>query len=144
MNATSGREINFFSDCHLAPKFFKVIVHSKIVCRHFQKQTKPFFTLSAFLIDPLKIMLRKRSFTCHKVDTRMDDIQRSSSPKSKMAFSYRSKGTCCVLETNLKRGSLPRICLCKSVKFTISLGKVMMKHSSRQLLRLIFGIWSPK
>ena len=104
MNATSGREIFFFfPDCHLAPNFFKVVVNSKIVCRHFQKQTKHFFTLSAFLIDPSKIMLRKRSFTCHKVDTRMDDIQRSSPPKSKMAFSYRSKGTCCVLETNLTR-----------------------------------------
>ena len=45
----------FFSDCHLAPKFFKVVVNSKIVCRHFQKQTKPCFTLSAFLIDPSKL-----------------------------------------------------------------------------------------
>ena len=98
-----GVKFFFFSDCHLAPNFFKVVVNSKIVCRHFQKQTKPFFTLSAFLIDPSKIMLEKRSLTCHKVDTRMDDIQRSSPAKSKMAFSYRSKGTCCVLETNLTR-----------------------------------------
>ena len=98
-----GVKLFFFSDCHLAPNFFKVVVNSKIVCRHFQKQTKHFFTLSAFLIDPSKIMLRKRSFTCHKVDTRMDDIQRSSSPKSKMASSYRSRCMCYVLETNLTR-----------------------------------------
>ena len=41
-----GREINFFSDCHLAPKFFKVVANSKKVGCHFQRQTKPFFTLS--------------------------------------------------------------------------------------------------
>ena len=45
---TSGREINFFSDSHLAPKFFKVIANSKKVGRHFQRQTKSFFMLSAF------------------------------------------------------------------------------------------------
>ena len=38
----------FFSDSHLAPKFFKVVANSKKVGRHFQRQTKPFFTLSAF------------------------------------------------------------------------------------------------
>ena len=43
-----GREINFFSDSHLAPKFFKVVVNSKKVGRHFQRQTKSLFTLSAF------------------------------------------------------------------------------------------------
>ena len=42
----AGREINFFS--HLAPKFFTVVANSKKVGRHFQRQTKPFFTLSAF------------------------------------------------------------------------------------------------
>ena len=33
----------------------------------------------------------------------MEDIQRSSSPKSKMASSYRSRCMCYVLETNLTR-----------------------------------------
>ena len=48
--AYAGREINFFSDykSHLAPKFFKVVANSKKVGRHFQRQTKSFFTLSAF------------------------------------------------------------------------------------------------
>ena len=44
----SGREINFFSDSHLASKFFKVVANSKKVGRHFQRQTKSFFALSAF------------------------------------------------------------------------------------------------
>ena len=44
----TGREIDFFfSDSHLAPKFFKVVANSKKVGRHFQRQTKPFLTLSA-------------------------------------------------------------------------------------------------
>ena len=38
----------FFSEGHLAPKFFKVVANSKEVGRHFQRQTKPFFTQSAF------------------------------------------------------------------------------------------------
>ena len=83
--------LTFFSDSHLAPKFFKVVANSKKVGRHFQRQTKSFFTLSAFKIDP----------PSYKVDTRMDDIQRSGSSKSKMASSYRSR--CYVLETNLTR-----------------------------------------
>ena len=45
----SGREINFFfSDSHLAPKFFKVVAKWKKVGRHFQRQTKPSFKPSAF------------------------------------------------------------------------------------------------
>ena len=36
----TGREINFFSDSHLAPKIFKVVANSKKVGRHFQRQTK--------------------------------------------------------------------------------------------------------
>ena len=44
----SGREINFFSDSHLAPKFIKVVANSKKIGRHFERQTKPFFTLSSF------------------------------------------------------------------------------------------------
>ena len=33
----------------------------------------------------------------------MDDIQSSSSPKSKMANSFRLRYMCCILETNLTR-----------------------------------------
>ena len=43
-----GVKLIFFSDSHLAPKFFKVVANSKKVGRHFQRQTKSFFTLSAF------------------------------------------------------------------------------------------------
>ena len=46
---STGCQINFFfSESHLAPKFFKVVANSKKVGRHFQRQTRPFFTLSAF------------------------------------------------------------------------------------------------
>ena len=34
-NTISGCEINFFSDSHLAPKFFKVVANSKKVGHHF-------------------------------------------------------------------------------------------------------------
>ena len=98
-----GVKFNFFSDSHLAPKFFKVVANSKKVGRHFQRQTKPHFYAVSVLDRPSKIKLGKRSLTCYKVDTRMDDIQRSSSPKSKMASSYRSRCMCYVLETNLTR-----------------------------------------
>ena len=47
VKVTTGCEINFFSNSHLAPKFFKVVANSKKVGRHFQRQTKPFFTLSS-------------------------------------------------------------------------------------------------
>ena len=43
-----GVKLTFLSDSHLAPKFFKVVANSKKVGRHFQRQTKFFFTLSAF------------------------------------------------------------------------------------------------
>ena len=101
----SGRENFFlsFSDSHLAPKFFKVVANSKKVFRHFQRQTKPFCYAVSVLDRPSKIKLGKRSLRCYKVDTRMDDIQRSSPPKSKMASSYPSRCMCCVLETNLTR-----------------------------------------
>ena len=39
----AGHEINFFSESHLAPKFIKVVINSKKVGRHFERQTKPFF-----------------------------------------------------------------------------------------------------
>ena len=43
LQSWAGREINFFSDSHLAPKFFKVVANSRKVGRHFQRQTKPLF-----------------------------------------------------------------------------------------------------
>ena len=48
MSSLTGREIFFFSDGFLAPKFFKVVANSKTVSRFFQRQTIPFFMLSAF------------------------------------------------------------------------------------------------
>ena len=73
-----GVKLIFFSDSHLAPKLFKVVANSKKVGRHFQRQTNPFF----YAVIVLEIKLGKRSLTCYKVDNRMDDTQRSSSPKS--------------------------------------------------------------
>ena len=81
----------FFSDSLLDPKFFKVVANSNKVGRHFQRRTKPFF----YAVIVLETKLGKRSLTCYKLDTRMDDMKRSSSPKSKMASSYRSRCTCC-------------------------------------------------
>ena len=44
MTETSWRAINFFfSDSHLAPKFFKVVANSKKVGRHSLRQKKHFF-----------------------------------------------------------------------------------------------------
>ena len=73
-----GVKLIFFSDSHLAPEFFKVVANSKKVGRHFQRQTKPFF----YAVIVLEIKLGKRSLTCYKVDTRMDDMQCLSLPKS--------------------------------------------------------------
>ena len=103
-----GVKLIFFSDSHLASKFFKVVANSKRVGRHFQRQTKPFF----YAVIVLEIKLGKRSLTCYKVDTRMDDLKHPSSPKSKMASSYRLRCMCCVLETNLM-GKFVAIYLCK-------------------------------
>ena len=94
-----GVKLIFFSDSHLAPKFFKVVANSNKIGRHFQRQTNPFF----YAVIDLEIKSGKRSLKCYKVDTRMDDIQRSGSSKSKMASSYRSRCMCYVLETNLTR-----------------------------------------
>ena len=69
----------------------------------FSKTNKTFFYDVSVLDRPSKIKVGKRSLTCYKVDTRMDDIQRSGSSKSKMASSYRSRCMCYVLETNLTR-----------------------------------------
>ena len=83
------------------------IMFIRSICRYhfYAKWSKPFFFFYAVSIldRHFKIKLGKRSLTCYKVDTRMDDIQRSRSPKSKMASSYRSRCMCCVLETNSKR-----------------------------------------
>ena len=38
-----GVKLIFFSDSHMAPKFFKVAANSRKVGRHFQRQTKPLF-----------------------------------------------------------------------------------------------------
>ena len=67
----------------------------------FSKTEKTFFYAVSVLDRPSKIRLGKRSLTYYKEDIRMDDIQRSSSPKSKMASSYWSSFKCGVLETNL-------------------------------------------
>ena len=45
---SQGVKLTLFSDSHLAPEFFKVVANLKKVGRHFQGQTKSFFTLSAF------------------------------------------------------------------------------------------------
>ena len=42
-SALQGVKLIFFSDSHLAPKFFKVVANSRKVGRHFQRQTKPLF-----------------------------------------------------------------------------------------------------
>ena len=44
---------------------------------------------------PSKIKLGKRSSMCYKVNTRMDDIQHSSWPKSKLASSHRLRKEVC-------------------------------------------------
>ena len=118
----------FFSDSHLAPKFIKVVANSKKVGRHFERQTKPFF----YAVIVLEIKLGKRSLTCYKGDTRMEDMQFLSSPKSKMASSYRSRCICCVLETNFTRRFAADLSLQIFLIHYISELKVMMKHSSRQ------------
>ena len=75
-----------------------MVANSKKVGRHFQRQTKPFFL---YIVIVLEIRLGKRSLMCYKVDMRMDDIQCSSAPKSKMASSYWSRCMSCILEMNL-------------------------------------------
>ena len=64
----------------------------------FKDKQHLFFNTVNVLHRPSKIKLGKRSLTCYKVDTRMDDIQPSSSLKSKMASSYRSRCMCCFNE----------------------------------------------
>ena len=80
--------IFFFSDSHLAPKFFKVVANLKKSWSPFSKTDKTLFYAVSVLDRPSKIRLGKRSLTHYKVDIRMDDMQRSSSPKSKMAIEF--------------------------------------------------------
>ena len=104
LKVNTGREINFFfSDSHLAPKFFKVVANSKKGWSPFSNTNKIFLYTVSILDRPSKIKLGRRSLTCYKVDTRMGDIQLSSSPKSNMASSYQLRCMCCTLETNLTR-----------------------------------------
>ena len=65
----TGCKINYFSDSHFAPKFFKVVANSEKVGHDFQRRTKPFVSV---LDRPSKIKLGKRSFMCCKVDTGME------------------------------------------------------------------------
>ena len=53
----------------------------------FKDKQNLFYAVSN-LERPFKIKLGKRSLTCCKVDTRMEDIQCSGSPRSKMASLY--------------------------------------------------------
>ena len=78
---------------------YKIHLSLSFLC----KLIKTFFCAVSVLDRHFKIKLGKRSLMCYKVDSRMDDVQRSSSPKSKMVSTYRSRCVCCVLETNLKR-----------------------------------------
>ena len=61
---------------------------------------------------------------CYKVETRMDDIKSSSSPKSKMASSYQSRCMYCVMEKNLTRKFAANLSLKISFLFTISLANL--------------------
>ena len=64
-----------------------MVANSGKVGLHFPRQHNHFYAVSV-LDRPSKIKLGKRSSTCHKVDTSMDDIQCSGSPKSKMVSIY--------------------------------------------------------
>ena len=83
-----GMKLIFFSESHLAPSGGQSGGQLKKSWSPFSNTNKTFCYAVSVLDRPSKIKSGKRSLTCHKVDTRMDDIQRSGSPKSKMAFSY--------------------------------------------------------
>ena len=95
--AFTGREINFF---FLGSKILQGGSQLKKLVAIFKDKQKLFLAVSV-LDRPSKIKLGKRSLTCYKLDSMMDNIQRSSSPKSKMASSHRFRCMCCVLETDL-------------------------------------------
>ena len=67
------------------------------------RKKKTFFYPVSILDRPSKIKLGKRSLMCYQEDTRMDDIQRSGSPKPKIASSHQLRCMCCVLDINLTR-----------------------------------------
>ena len=73
-----GVKLIFFSDSHLAPEFFKVVANSKKLVAILNDKQNLFF----YAVIVLEIKLGKRSLTCHKVDTRMDDMQCLNLPKS--------------------------------------------------------------
>ena len=77
-----GVKLTFFSDSHLAPQFFSGSQFKKS-WSPFSKTKKIFLYAVSVLDRPSKINLGKRSLTCYKVDTRMDDMQSSGSSKSK-------------------------------------------------------------
>ena len=49
IRATSGREINFFSDSHLAPKFFKGVANSKKLIAIYKDRQNLFFNAVSVL-----------------------------------------------------------------------------------------------
>ena len=73
-----GVKLIFFSDSHLAPEFFKVVANSKKLVAILKDKQNLFF----YAVIVLEIKLGERSLTCYKVDTRMDDMQCLSLPKS--------------------------------------------------------------
>ena len=76
--------------------------------------------------------LEKNILTCYKVDTRMDDIQHSSSPKSKMVSTYQSRCVCCILETNLRAISRPALFTVIYSKTDVYVTSNKNKHSQRE------------
>ena len=131
-----------FSDSHLALKFFKVVTKKKKLVAIF-KDKQNLFERCRLANRPSKIKLGKRSLTYYKLDTRMDDIQLSSSSKSKMASSYRSRCMCCVLETNLPRKFAADLSLQIFLIHFISWQGYDETFQS-PISRLIFRTWSPK
>ena len=105
LNYLSGREINFFLLIATWLLNFPSGSQFKKSWSPFLKTNKAFFFFYdvSVLNRPSKIRLGKRSFILQKVDTRNDDIQLSSSPKSKMVSCYWLRCMCYVLETNLMR-----------------------------------------
>ena len=63
-----GVKLVFFSDSHLAPKFFKVVANSKKSWLPFSKMNKTFFYAVSILERPSKIKLGERSLMCYKLD----------------------------------------------------------------------------
>ena len=101
-----GVKLLFFSDSQSGSQFKKS-------WSPFLKTNKTFFWAASVLDRPSKIKLEKRSLTCYKVDTRMDNIQCSSSSKSKMA-SINWWEVCAAFWKQTSWGSLLQIYLCKS------------------------------